>query len=124
MTLVTVEIKAVVPAPELRQSQQFDQVFGVTMPWSDEHLVHFHTGQANALLQRSHMPEHTASVHRPHLVACGRHRHRHFGDQGVVPPFGAHIGVPGDPAWCWRDFVPFDPSGGPWRIAQGLQLPA
>ena len=122
LNLVTVEIKAFVPARDFELSKEFYRAVGFTLAWSSEELAYFHCGQASFLLQNFFVQEHAQNFQMHWLVESVDHWHARITALDVANRFGVDVGIPEDRPWAMRDFVLFDPTGVLWRIAQNIPM--
>lgn len=122
MNLAAVEIKAFVPARDFAQSKRFYEAIGFEIPWHDDDLAYVRHGGTGFLLQRFHVPDHTANFQMHLLVENVDDWHAHLRAERIAERFGVAIGEPQDQPWAVRDFTLFDPSGVLWRVAQKLPL--
>ena len=120
LNLVTVEIKAFVPARDFELSKDFYRAVGFTLAWSSEDLAYFRCGEASFLLQNFFVQEHARNFQMHWLVENVDHWHAHITALDVANRFGADVGSPEDRPWAMRDFILFDPTGVLWRIGQNI----
>lgn len=120
MNLVTVEIKAFVPAMDLELSKQFYLALGFEIPWSDADLAYVHHGDTSFLLQAFNYPEFIKNFQMHLLVENVEDWYASVLASGVIERFGVRVDPPQDQPWGMRDFPLFDPSGVLWRVAQNI----
>lgn len=120
MNLATVEIKAFVPARELRKSADFYLALGFEVPWINESMAYVRHGATSFLLQQFFVKEHAENSMMHMLVESVDDWYRHVLSADVQARFGVRIGAPENRPWGIRDFTLVDPSGVLWRIGQNV----
>lgn len=118
--LRAVEIKAFVPAADLRVSKRFYLDLGFEIPWSDEALAYVRHGGTSFLLQAFDDPAFIRNFQMHLLVEDVNAWHEHVVAIGLAEKYRVRVGDPEDQPWRMRDFVLFDPSGVLWRVAQNI----
>lgn len=121
MNLATVEIKAFVPARDFELSKQFYSAIGFAMPWSDDTLAYFRCGETSFLLQRFYVAQHANNFQMHMLVESVDDWYSHVVQADVAARFDVKVGLPNNQPWAMRDFVPYDPTGVLWLIAQNIR---
>ena len=121
MNLVSVEIKAFVPAVNFEVSKQFYLALGFEIPWSSEDLAYVRHGNTSFLLQAFNQPEFVKNFQMHLLVESVDDWYSQVMASGVVERFGVRVDTPQDQPWAMRDFPLFDPSGVLWRVAQNIR---
>ncbi|MDZ7925458.1 MAG: VOC family protein [Marinagarivorans sp.] len=116
--LVTVEIKAFVPAQDFELSMEFYQALGFTRASLFGDIAYFHCGESSFLLQDFFVREHADNFQMHLLVENVDDWYAKA--KGVAEQFNVKIGEPEVRPWAMRDFTLFDPSGVLWRIAQNI----
>jgi catechol 2,3-dioxygenase-like lactoylglutathione lyase family enzyme len=119
--LVTVEVKAFVPARDFALSKRFYEDLGFVLAWSSDDLAYFHRGRASFLLQNFYNKEHADNFMLHLLVENVDAWWRHVQAQGVAAKYSVKVEPPEDRPWGMRDFVLVDPTGVLWRIGQNTQ---
>ncbi len=117
--LVSIELKAFVPARDFELSKRFYQAIGFELVWGDEHLAGFCHGPSRFLLQNFYVRESAENL-MLHLLV----EQVDAWWERIVPAareFGITVDPPEDRPWGLRDFVLFDPSGVLWRIGEPMR---
>lgn len=120
MNLVTVEIKAFVPARDLTTSADFYRALGFEIPWIDATLAYVRHGSTSFLLQQFYVKEHADNFMMHMLVENADDWYQHVLDSGVQARFGVRLESPENRPWKIRDFPLVDPSGVCWRIGHNI----
>ncbi len=107
--LKIVDVKAFVPACDFEQSKRFYEAIGFTLEWANEGMASFRNGPSSFLLQKFHVPDHTANFQMSLLVEDVDAWWAHVA--AVAKEFGIAVEEPADRPWGLRDFPLFDPSG-------------
>ena len=117
------EARAFVPARDFALAQQFYADIGFSREFAQPELAGFRLGATAFLLQKFHVPEHSANF-QMHLTLAdldafwARLQHERIAER-----YGVRVEPPSLKPWGLTDMVLFDPSGVLWRIAQRLDLP-
>lgn len=114
--LVSLEIKAFVPARDFELSKRFYEAIGFTMVWSSQDLACFRHGVSSFLLQNFHVQECTDNFMMHLLVENVDDWWKQV--SVAAASFGIAVEKPENRPWDMRDFPLVDPSGVCWRIGQ------
>ena len=120
MNLATVELKAFVPALDMRTSLDFYRALGFEVPWASEELAYLHHGDTSFLLKHFPFVKFAQNFQMHLLVRNVDDWYAHVLASGVVERFATRLEAPRDQPWAMRDFPLFDPAGVMWRVAQNL----
>jgi catechol 2,3-dioxygenase-like lactoylglutathione lyase family enzyme len=120
--LNVVEIKAFVPARDMKASLDFYRAIGFEVPWESEDLAYVHFGEASFLLQKFYVAEHAGNFMMHMLVENADDWYQRVLDSGVRERFGSRVEPPEDRPWLLRDFIFVDPTGVLWRIGHNLPV--
>lgn len=118
--LAVVEIKAFVPAKDLKVSMAFYIALGFEVPWSSDDMAYVRHGDTSFLLQQFFVADHARNFEMHLLVANADDWHAHVRASGVVETFGVQLGDVQEQPWRMRDFTLTDPTGVRWRIAHNI----
>lgn len=122
MNLSAIEIKAFVPARDLKRSADFYLALGFEIPWINETMAYVRHGSTSFLLQRFYVKEHAENFMMHMLVENVNDWYRHVVDTGVKARFDVRVDPPEDRPWGIRDFPLVDPAGVLWRIGQNILI--
>lgn len=114
--LVSLAMRAFVPARDHALSRRFYAAIGFTETWATPELALFEHGGTSFLLQNFHVPACTDNFMMQLVVADVDAWWRRIAP--VAAAFGVRIDDPQDQPWGLRDFPLFDPSGVLWRVSQ------
>lgn len=112
--LVSLELKAFVPAQDFELSKAFYQAIGFELEFAESNLACFRHGSSKFLLSNFYTREAAESL-QMHLLV----EQVDAWWERIAPAarrFYVKIGPPENQPWGLRDFVLFDPSGVLWRI--------
>lgn len=121
MNLETIEIKAFVPARELKQSIAFYEALGFEATMESGDLAYLSHGRTAFLLSEFYNPEHANNFVMHMLVADADDWFRNVEASQVVETFSIRLSPPEDRPWGIRDFTLIDPTGVLWRIGHVMQ---
>lgn len=116
--LVSIEVKAFVPAKDFAISKRFYQDLGFELAWSDDQVAYMRNGPSSFLLQKFELGIDNFMMHL--LVQDVDAWWEHVQVQGLVAKYGVRAEPPADRPWRMRDFVIVDPSGVLWRVGQNI----
>ncbi len=122
MNLEAIELKAFIPARDLRLSQAFYRDLGFNMPWSSDELAYFYAGPCSFLLQKASHREHTLRLRMHLLVEDVDAWWNHVCVQCLSEKYEVNTQPPADCPWGVREFEISDPSGVTWRIGTSLAM--
>jgi hypothetical protein len=114
--LVSLAVRAFVPARDHALSRRFYAAIGFAERWATPELALFEHGSTSFLLQNFHVPACTDNFMMQLVVADVDAWWRRIAPVAVA--FGVRIDDPQDQPWGLRDFPLFDPSGVLWRVSQ------
>jgi hypothetical protein len=116
--LVSIELKAFVPAKDFELSKGFYQEIGFTLRSEGGGVAYFHHGGSAFLLQRFYVKEFAENLMLHLLVEDVDAWWTKLTEDGIAGKYGVRIGEIEQQPWRMRDFTLYDPSGVLWRIGQ------
>jgi catechol 2,3-dioxygenase-like lactoylglutathione lyase family enzyme len=118
--LVTVEMKAFVPARDFDLSKRFYQDLGFELKSSSDDIANLCHGHCAFQPQRLYVKSFAENLMLHLLVADAEAWRTHVEQHALARKYEVEVGALEARPWGMRDFTLTDPSGVLWRIAQNV----